>query len=192
MSDAEATKAAMTALELAKRGDFAGVLAMFAPAPQRRLTAEAIDAAWQTHVARHGAVWSMERSGIHSDSGMTQVSVVLRTPSTALEAVVSVDGRGRLLNLQVTPLAVPWQHPDYANPASFDEVDVALGDRPLVVGGTLITGGRGHYAGMLGGVLLLTALLTLLAGTTLPHAVRDIIFGLVVLGAVLALRERSA
>jgi ribose transport system permease protein len=61
----------------------------------------------------------------------------------------------------------------------------------VVVGGTLITGGRGHYVGMLGGVLLLTALLTLLAGTTLPHAVRDIIFGLVVLGAVLALRERT-
>jgi ribose transport system permease protein len=61
----------------------------------------------------------------------------------------------------------------------------------VVVGGTLITGGRGHYLGMLGGALLLTALSTLLAGTTLPHAVRDIIFGLVVLGAVLALRERN-
>lgn len=61
----------------------------------------------------------------------------------------------------------------------------------VVVGGTLITGGRGHYVGMLGGVLLLTALSTLLAGTTLPHAVRDIIFGLVVLSAVLALRERT-
>ncbi|HUA78268.1 MAG TPA: hypothetical protein VMA86_11410, partial [Acetobacteraceae bacterium] len=62
----------------------------------------------------------------------------------------------------------------------------------VVVGGTLITGGRGHYLGMLGGVLLLTALSTLLAGTTLPDATRDIIFGLVVLGAVLALREKSA
>lgn len=62
----------------------------------------------------------------------------------------------------------------------------------VVVGGTLITGGRGYYLGMLGGVLLLTALSTLLAGTTLPDAVRDIIFGLVVLGAVLALRERRA
>ena len=61
----------------------------------------------------------------------------------------------------------------------------------VVVGGTLITGGRGHYLGMLGGVLLLTALSTLLAGTTLPSAVRDIILGLVVLGAVLALRERD-
>ncbi|HWA80285.1 MAG TPA: ABC transporter permease [Acetobacteraceae bacterium] len=62
----------------------------------------------------------------------------------------------------------------------------------VVVGGTLITGGRGHYLGMLGGVLLLTALSTLLAGTTLPDATRDIIFGLVVLSAVVALRERSA
>ncbi len=62
----------------------------------------------------------------------------------------------------------------------------------VVVGGTLITGGSGHYLGMLGGVLLLTALSTLLAGTTLPDATRDIIFGLVVLGAVLALRERAA
>lgn len=45
---------------------------------------------------------------------------------------------------------------------------------------------------MLGGVLLLMTLSTLLAGTTLPSSVRDIIFGAVVLGAVLALRDRSA
>ena len=62
----------------------------------------------------------------------------------------------------------------------------------VVVGGALITGGRGHYLGMLGGVLLLTALQTLLAGTTLPYATRAILFGLVVLGAVMALRERRA
>jgi len=62
----------------------------------------------------------------------------------------------------------------------------------VVVGGTLITGGRGDYIGMVGGVLLLTALQTLLAGTTLPYASRAIIFGVVVLGAVLALREKQS
>jgi ribose transport system permease protein len=62
----------------------------------------------------------------------------------------------------------------------------------VVIGGTLITGGRGHYLGMLGGVLLLTALQTLLAGTTLPHAARSILFGVVVLVAVIGLRERRA
>jgi ribose transport system permease protein len=60
----------------------------------------------------------------------------------------------------------------------------------VVIGGALITGGRGHYLGMLGGVLLLTALQTLLAGTTLPYATRTIVFGLVVLASVMALRER--
>jgi ribose transport system permease protein len=61
----------------------------------------------------------------------------------------------------------------------------------VVVGGALITGGRGSYLGMLGGVLLLTALQTLLAGTTLPYATRAILYGVVVLGAVVALRERA-
>nr|WP_203560884.1 ABC transporter permease [Jiella pacifica] len=60
----------------------------------------------------------------------------------------------------------------------------------VVVGGALITGGRGHYLGMFGGALLLTALQTLLAGTTLPYAFRAILFGCVVLAAVIALRER--
>ena len=59
----------------------------------------------------------------------------------------------------------------------------------VVVGGTLITGGRGHYLGMLGGALLLTAMQTLLAGTALPFAFRSVFFGLVILAAVLALRE---
>ena len=46
-----------------------------------------------------------------------------------------------------------------------------------IVGGTLITGGRGHYLGMFGGALLLTALSTLLSGLLLPAAVRSVIFG---------------
>lgn len=60
----------------------------------------------------------------------------------------------------------------------------------VVVGGALITGGRGHFLGMVGGALLLTALQTLLAGTTLPYAFRAILFGCVVLAAVIALREK--
>jgi ribose transport system permease protein len=62
----------------------------------------------------------------------------------------------------------------------------------VVVGGALITGGRGHYLGMLGGVLLLTAMQTMLAGSNLPYATRAILYGAVVLGAVIALRERRS
>ena len=61
----------------------------------------------------------------------------------------------------------------------------------VVLGGTLITGGRGHFIGILGGALLFTALGSMLSGTMLPEAVRSIIYGLVLLGAVVALRERA-
>ena len=60
-----------------------------------------------------------------------------------------------------------------------------------IVGGTLITGGRGHYLGMFGGALLLTALSTLLSGVLLPAAIRGIVFGGVILAAVIALRDRA-
>ena len=63
----------------------------------------------------------------------------------------------------------------------------------VVVGGALITGGRGLYIGMFGGALLLTAMQTLLAGTTLPFAFRSVFFGLVILAAVISLpKKRSA
>ena len=60
----------------------------------------------------------------------------------------------------------------------------------MVAGGTLITGGKGHYIGMLGGALMLTALQILLEGTPLPYAARDVVLGAVVLGALVTLRER--
>ena len=60
----------------------------------------------------------------------------------------------------------------------------------VVVGGALITGGRGSYVGMLGGVILLTALQTFLAGTVIPSSARSILYGLVILGAIIALRDR--
>lgn len=62
----------------------------------------------------------------------------------------------------------------------------------VVVGGALITGGRGHFIGMLGGALLLTAMQMLLAGTSLPFAFRSVFFGLVILAAVIALREKRS
>jgi ribose transport system permease protein len=62
----------------------------------------------------------------------------------------------------------------------------------VVFGGTLMTGGRGHYLGMFGGALLLTALTTILTGLLLPVAVKSILFGVVIVIAVVGLRERVA
>jgi ribose transport system permease protein len=61
----------------------------------------------------------------------------------------------------------------------------------VVLGGVSITGGRGHYLGVFGGALVFTALSSLLASTSLPEAVRSIIYGVVLLGAVTMLRDRQ-
>jgi ribose transport system permease protein len=62
----------------------------------------------------------------------------------------------------------------------------------VVLGGTSIAGGRGNYFGILGGALLFTALSSLLASTSLPEAVRSIVYGVVLLGAVVMLRDRQS
>ena len=60
----------------------------------------------------------------------------------------------------------------------------------VVLGGTRITGGRSHYIGILGGALLFTAMGSMLQ-TTLPEAVRSIIYGTVLLLAVILLRDQA-
>ncbi|WP_102960517.1 ABC transporter permease [Mangrovicella endophytica] len=59
----------------------------------------------------------------------------------------------------------------------------------VVIGGTAMTGGRGTFLGMFGGALLMTALSMALQGVLVPIAVRNVIFGAVILGAVIGLRE---
>jgi ribose transport system permease protein len=61
----------------------------------------------------------------------------------------------------------------------------------VVLGGTRITGGRSHYLGILGGALLFTAMGSMLQTTSLPEAIRSIIYGAVLLLAVLLLRDQA-
>ena len=62
----------------------------------------------------------------------------------------------------------------------------------VVLGGTRITGGRSHYIGILGGALLFTAMGSMLQTTSLPEAVRSIIYGGVLLLAVILLRDKRS
>jgi ribose transport system permease protein len=55
-----------------------------------------------------------------------------------------------------------------------------------VIGGTSIFGGRGGYAGSIMGALILTVLTTLLTVLQMPEAMRQIIFGGIVLAVAAA------
>jgi ribose transport system permease protein len=61
----------------------------------------------------------------------------------------------------------------------------------VVLGGTSILGGRGNFAGTVGGAALFSAIGTVLAGTNVPQSTRNVVIGVVLIIAVaLIQRER--
>lgn len=55
-----------------------------------------------------------------------------------------------------------------------------------VIGGTSIMGGRGGYAGTIVGALILTVVTTLLTVLEMPEAVRQVLFGVIIVGVAAA------
>lgn len=62
----------------------------------------------------------------------------------------------------------------------------------VVLGGVSILGGRGLYVGVIGGALILQTINTTLSGTSLPDAVKQIVYAVAILAAVLAARQSNA
>lgn len=82
--------------------------------------------------------------------------------------------------------------------ASSSQGFLGMGDQYLlpsiaavVIGGASILGGRGHYTGTFGGAIFLALLTSVLTAVSVSEATREILFGVVILLAVLAARERG-
>lgn len=58
-----------------------------------------------------------------------------------------------------------------------------------VVGGISVGGGRGYFAGTAGAALILMLVTGVLASTTLPEAVRDIVLGFIIVAVVVIARQ---
>lgn len=61
----------------------------------------------------------------------------------------------------------------------------------VVLGGVNILGGRGLYIGVVGGAIILTTISTTLSGTSLPEAVKQIVYAVAIIAAVLAARQQQ-
>jgi ribose transport system permease protein len=62
----------------------------------------------------------------------------------------------------------------------------------VVIGGTYILGGRGHYLGTVAGAIVLTALLSVLLAQNAPDYARDIVYGVVILVILLIYGRQRA
>jgi ribose transport system permease protein len=61
----------------------------------------------------------------------------------------------------------------------------------VAVGGAQMSGGKGHHIGTLGGAVMLSLVSVILASFMLPEGVKFICFGLIILLAVLGIREKK-
>jgi ribose transport system permease protein len=55
----------------------------------------------------------------------------------------------------------------------------------VVIGGTYILGGRGHYLGTVAGAIVLTTQMSVLLAKSAPDYARDIVYGVVILAILL-------
>jgi ribose transport system permease protein len=61
----------------------------------------------------------------------------------------------------------------------------------VAVGGAQMNGGKGHHIGTLGGAIMLSLLSVILASFLMPEGVRNIVFGFIILLAVIGIREKK-
>ncbi|MFI6395501.1 serine aminopeptidase domain-containing protein [Nonomuraea sp. NPDC050540] len=139
---------AAAVVEMAQGGHFADIEELFAPPLRAVVSAETLQAAWESQLSTMGAISAVatpisepapESWVIASGKAeLVKVSVAVTCERGGLTVVMSVDETGLLQGLQLAPaLTEPWTPPAYARRRRFDEHEVTVGSGPLAVPGTL-------------------------------------------------------
>ena len=139
---------AAAVIDLAGRGRFADVEAMFAPRLREAVSAEAVATAWRAEVSPLGPVRELGVPTVEPiEEGLTRVTLPVAFEQGALTLLIAADADGRLHGLRLAPgESVEWEAPDYAAPSRLVERDVVVGDGPSAVPGTLtLPRGRGPF-----------------------------------------------
>jgi dienelactone hydrolase len=145
-------------LEMAQAGRFGEIRQLFAAPLRPLVSAEALRAAWEAELARHGPVSAVGAAiSDPAHAGVIVVKIPVTFERGAVTLVVAVTKRGRLAGLQLAAASaaeptVAWAPPDYAHPTTFGEQDLELRAGQLAVPATL---SLPHQPGLRPGVVLL-------------------------------------
>jgi hypothetical protein len=126
-------QAGLTAVEMARAGRFADICDLFAPQLRSLVSADTLQAGWDSEVARLGPITSVGTPVTEpAGPGLTAVKIPVTGENGALTVIVAVTADGWLAGVQLAAAsaagpAEPWQPPPYADPRSFDEQEVTVG-----------------------------------------------------------------
>jgi uncharacterized protein len=134
---------ALTVIELARAGQFDQIRELFTPGLRPMVTGDALRAAWEAELSRHGQLTEVGPPVTdQADGAMVTVQVPVTFERGRQTLAVYLTRDGQLTGIQLAPpgdagAAAPWEPPGYADPDLFDEHEVTLGAGPLAVPGTL-------------------------------------------------------
>ena len=136
--------AALAIIAMARNGQFADLRERFAPPLRDMVSAGSLRAAWEGQLATHGAVTGVGTPLTASPGpGLTTAWILLTFERGELTVAVDLAGeQDWVTGIQFLPAgaagpAGPWEPPPYADPDTFTETGVTLGDPPLAVPGVL-------------------------------------------------------
>jgi len=124
-------------VDLADRGRWQDIEALFAPNLRAVVSADAVQAGWTSEALPLGDLAGLGPAHAERiDGGLTRVSVPVSFAKGDLTVVIATTGDGLLQGLRLAA-AGEWAPPPYAAPKRFAEHEVVVGDGPLAVPGTL-------------------------------------------------------
>jgi len=141
---ASAAGAALAVVDMARNGQFAELCERFAPPLRPMVSADALRAEWEGELAQHGPLTGVG-TPLTEPAGPGVTTAKIPLTFEGAEQVVAIGLAGEenwIIGIQFLPAgaaepAAPWEPPPYADPATFTETGVTLGDPPLAVPGTL-------------------------------------------------------
>src|SRR6185437_7343949 len=138
-------EAATAAIETVERGQFQEVHERFAPQLRPLLTPDSLRAAWQAAIVTTGPVSTLGPPVTETPAPGTvlvKVPVTFERGSATVAVSLTGDADGWITGIRLLPASAaeptaPWAPPPYADPTTFTEHEVVVGDGPLAVPGTL-------------------------------------------------------
>lgn len=127
-------------------GQYDAAESQFDAAMQHALPASALQAFWGRMTAAQGAYQVISASQVQERGAFHVAVISAEFERGAIAFVIAFNSEGKIAGLHFNPSTPPWEPPDYADPKSFRETPVSVGENPYPLPGTLtIPNGAGPF-----------------------------------------------
>ncbi len=135
----ERVKTAKSFLDLLNKDEFEKAAAMFDDTMRNALPVDNLAGTWQSIAKKMGKYQEVVETKTQQKGPLTAVELITRFENSSANIRVVINEKGQVGGFFIAPVSAKdeWKPPKYADPKTFTEVDVKIGEEPWVLPGTL-------------------------------------------------------